>query len=145
MTAMTTAEEISAYRTETNRGDKLRGRVAFVTGGTRGIGAAIRKSLVSQGATVAAGYSSNRERAEQFVEEMTRGGAHASVHQGNVGEPATHTWTLLGVHTIFLPGTHPESTGYIPPETPLDPAQIDAARRLHHGSAVRLSAALRGS
>ena len=51
MTATTTAEEIGAFRSEAARGDKLRGRVAFVTGGTRGIGAAISKSLVSQGAT----------------------------------------------------------------------------------------------
>ncbi|HEV2950775.1 MAG TPA: hypothetical protein VGZ51_01625, partial [Actinomycetota bacterium] len=42
--------------------------------------------------------------------------------EGNVGEPATYTWRLLGVHTIFLPGPHPESTGFTPPETPLDPA-----------------------
>ena len=42
--------------------------------------------------------------------------------EGNVGAPATYTWRLLGVHTIFLPGPRPESTGYLPPETPLDPA-----------------------
>jgi NAD(P)-dependent dehydrogenase (short-subunit alcohol dehydrogenase family) len=68
-------------------GLKLEGRTALVTGGSRGIGAAISRSLASQGATVAAGYSSNRERAEQFVEEMTSGGAHMSMHEGNVGEP----------------------------------------------------------
>ena len=68
-------------------GLKLEGRTALVTGGSRGIGAAISRSLASQGAIVAAGYSSNRERAEEFNEEMTRGGAVASMHQGNVGEP----------------------------------------------------------
>jgi acetoacetyl-CoA reductase/3-oxoacyl-[acyl-carrier protein] reductase len=59
-------------------GFKLEGRTALVTGGSRGIGAAISRSLASQGATVAAGYSSNRERAEELIDELTRGGAVAS-------------------------------------------------------------------
>ena len=79
---------LSAVDAQLRAGFKLEGRTALVTGGSRGIGAAISRSLASQGATVAAGYSSNRERAEQFAEEMTRGGAQASVHQGNVGDPA---------------------------------------------------------
>ncbi len=78
---------LSAVDAQLRAGFKLEGRTALVTGGSRGIGAAISRSLASQGATVAAGYSSNRERAEELIEEMTRGGAHASVHQGNVGNP----------------------------------------------------------
>ena len=69
------------------QGDKLAGRVAFVTGGTRGIGAAISRSLAGQGAVVAAGYSSNKENAEQFLAELKDGGATGSIHQGNVGSP----------------------------------------------------------
>ncbi len=64
---------------------KLEGRVAFVTGGTRGIGAAISKSLASQGAVVAAGYGRDHERAEVLRKELEGQGTTVSVHQGNVG------------------------------------------------------------
>jgi NAD(P)-dependent dehydrogenase (short-subunit alcohol dehydrogenase family) len=68
-------------------GDKLLGRVAFVTGGTRGIGAAICRSLASQGADVAAGYSGNQEAAEAFARDFAESHpeSHATVHRGDIG------------------------------------------------------------
>jgi len=67
-------------------GIKLRGRVAFVTGGTRGIGAAISRSLASQGAAVGAGYSGNDEAAARFREGFERDfpGQGFSVHKGDI-------------------------------------------------------------
>lgn len=69
----------------TAAGEKLKGRVAMVTGGTRGIGAAICRSLAGQGAAVAAGYGRDRERAEEFQAELAKNDVGVSIHQGNVG------------------------------------------------------------
>jgi len=69
-------------------GDKLKGRVALVTGGTRGIGAAICRSLASQGATLAAGYAGNDEAARTFRDGFAvTYGTPVSIHTGNVGDP----------------------------------------------------------
>src|SRR3954463_12257279 len=67
-------------------GSKLLGRVAFVTGGTRGIGAAICRSLASQGAAVAAGYSGNDEAAERFRQAYCADYPEQgfSVHKGDI-------------------------------------------------------------
>jgi NAD(P)-dependent dehydrogenase (short-subunit alcohol dehydrogenase family) len=69
-------------------GSKLLGRVALITGGTRGIGASISEELASQGATVAAGFSRDVERAEQFAQDFAdRFSRPVSTHRGNVANP----------------------------------------------------------
>src|SRR3984893_2100781 len=61
----------------------MTGQVALVTGGIRGIGLAISERLMNRGITVAAGYSSNRDAAEQFADKYADHGV--SIHQGNIG------------------------------------------------------------
>jgi acetoacetyl-CoA reductase len=61
----------------------MTGQVALVTGGIRGIGLAICERLINRGVWVAAGYSSNRDAAEQFADKYADRGV--SIHQGNIG------------------------------------------------------------
>jgi acetoacetyl-CoA reductase len=60
-------------------------RVAIVTGGARGIGAAITTALARSGVHVAAGYSRNAQAAEELAGKLGAEGASVSVHQGNIG------------------------------------------------------------
>ncbi|MEV6836351.1 3-oxoacyl-ACP reductase FabG [Streptomyces sp. NPDC051133] len=60
---------ITAPFVTTTAGQSLQDRVALVTGGTRGIGAAISRSLAGAGATVAAAYAGNVRRASDFLDE----------------------------------------------------------------------------
>jgi acetoacetyl-CoA reductase/3-oxoacyl-[acyl-carrier protein] reductase len=80
------ATELSAPQAAGTGPRGLEGRVALVTGGTRGIGAAVSRLLGQEGAIVAAGYTSNDEAAEKFLDDFRSDEQEASVHKGNVGD-----------------------------------------------------------
>src|SRR5215510_9987336 len=67
---------------------KLAGKVAIVTGASKGIGAGIAKALGAEGAAVVVNYASSRAGAEGVVAEVKRGGGRALAVQGDVSVAA---------------------------------------------------------
>jgi 3-oxoacyl-[acyl-carrier protein] reductase len=67
---------------------KLAGKVAVVTGASKGIGAAIALHLAAEGAAVVVNYSASKEGADREVKEITGNGGRAIAVQANVAKQA---------------------------------------------------------
>lgn len=65
---------------------KLTGKVAVVTGASKGIGAGIAKSLGAEGASVVVNYASSKEGADRVVKEITSKGGKAIAVQGDMSK-----------------------------------------------------------
>jgi len=63
---------------------KLNGKVAVVTGASKGIGAGIAKEFATQGASVVVNYASAKQDADRVVDEISKSGGKAIAIQGNV-------------------------------------------------------------
>ena len=74
--------------------NKLKNKVAVVTGASKGIGAGIAKGLAEEGAAVVVNYSSSKEGADRVVAEITANGGSAVAIQGDVS-------SLADVHHLF--------------------------------------------
>ena len=67
---------------------KLEGRVAVVTGASKGIGAGIALRLAADGASVVVNYARSEEAAERVVATIRQAGGHATAVQADVSHPA---------------------------------------------------------
>jgi 3-oxoacyl-[acyl-carrier protein] reductase len=79
----------------------LSGKVAVVTGASKGIGAAIAKSLAEAGASVVVNYSSSRDGAERVVAEIEKAGGKAVALHGSVAKAAEVKRLFVEAHEAY--------------------------------------------
>lgn len=79
----------------------LEGRVTLVTGGSRGIGAAIAKELGAAGARVGVNYASNRDAADAVVAAIQAAGGEAVAIPGDVADPEACVAMVDAVEEAF--------------------------------------------
>src|SRR4030095_9378540 len=67
---------------------KLNGKIAVVTGASKGIGAAIATELAREGASVVINYSSAKQDADRVVDEISKANGKAIALQGHIAKTA---------------------------------------------------------
>lgn len=80
---------------------KLAGKVAVVTGASKGIGASIAKQLAAEGAAVVVNYASSKNGADQVVSEIARSGGRAVAVQADVSKKAEIDRLFAETKTAF--------------------------------------------
>ena len=81
--------------------NKLHGKVAIVTGASKGIGAAIARELASAGAAVVVNYASSKADADRVVGDITRAGGRAIAVQADLARSADITRLFAAAKDAF--------------------------------------------
>ena len=81
--------------------NQLEGRVALVTGASKGIGAGIARELAARGASVIVNYSTSKSGADHVVAEILAAGGTAAAVQGNVSHPSEIDAMIAAGKTAF--------------------------------------------
>lgn len=88
--------------------DELSGKIAIVTGASKGIGAAIARAFAEAGAAVAVNYASNKADAQRVAAEIVRTGGKAVAIQADVARRSevqrlfAETWEKLGRPSVLV-------------------------------------------
>jgi 3-oxoacyl-[acyl-carrier protein] reductase len=80
---------------------KLEGKVAVVTGASKGIGAEIARQLAAEGAAVVVNYASSKAGADKVVAEITANGGKAVAVKADVANPADITALFAATKKAF--------------------------------------------
>src|SRR5881397_1737742 len=80
---------------------KLNGKVAVVTGASKGIGAGIAKEFAAHGASVVVNYASAKQDADRVVDEISKRGGRAVAVRGNVAKKAEVETLFAEAEKVF--------------------------------------------
>jgi 3-oxoacyl-[acyl-carrier protein] reductase len=107
----------------------LAGKVALVTGASKGIGAGIARELAAAGAAVAVNYATDRAGAEAVVTDVVRAGGRAVAVPGDVSRPADVARVLAATTEALGPLDILVNNAGVYAETPLEAITADEFRR----------------
>jgi 3-oxoacyl-[acyl-carrier protein] reductase len=80
---------------------KLQGKVAIVTGASKGIGAGIAKSLAAEGAAVVVNYVSSKEDADRIVDQIIKRNGRAFAVQGDISQASDLAHLFAETKRVF--------------------------------------------
>jgi NAD(P)-dependent dehydrogenase (short-subunit alcohol dehydrogenase family) len=115
----------------------LQGKVALVTGGSRGLGAAIARTLAAVGADVAITYLGSTDKAEEVVKDLEGAGVQAAAFQTDQADPSQAPRLIEDVVSRFGGVdilVNNAAIGVMPPRTVDDPDTDTAALDAMHAT-----------